>query len=577
MRYQYIPYMVPLIFSAFVSLALGVYLLLIKKSQAKGARLFVIMAFLLTVWSFANAMEMAALDLTTKIFWANMQYIAYCYFPVAWLALCLQITNHDNWIKSKKYLWVAVIPTLIIILAWTDSWHNLIRFDMQLDNSGSFPVIDKEYGPVFFVHATYAYFLDIFAGLLLLRTIFLGNKVYRKQATVLLLGFSFIVIPNLLYVLGLSPVERIDITPIFFAPAGLITAWGIFRFNLFEVIPVARATVIETMDSGMMVLDLQDRVLDINPAFSKIVGFNASQIINKKVEDVCKHVPELVEVIHDKRLIHSEFPIDINGVSKVYEGLLSPLTDSEGAIFGKLLVIYDITEKKMAEHMFAKQQWKLAVTVERERMAKDMHDNLSQILSFINIQAQGIRQELRNAGVDIGTDKLDKLVKVTQSAHQDIRAYIRDARSLAAVETNFMLVLTKEIMWFEEQTGLKIELDITHGFTGEELKLETRSHLLYIIKEALNNIRKHAVAEHVKIVLSMTQEQLLVLVEDDGIGFDIKRDVLAGSLGIEIMQERAKKMGSKISIQSTTGQGTKVKVLISMKKGSEMIDETHAS
>jgi len=149
----------------------------------------------------------------------------------------------------------------------------------------------------------------------------------------------------------------------------------------------------------------------------------------------------------------------MSGVSKAYKVLLSPLTDSKGMLIGRLAVTYDITEKKQAQQEHLQQQWKLAVIEERERLARDMHDNLGQVLGFINLQAQGIRQELINAGIKTGTLKLDKLVDVAQSTHREIREYIRNVRSSDSMENNFMVTLAKDIMSFEEQTDLKIELD----------------------------------------------------------------------------------------------------------------------
>jgi signal transduction histidine kinase len=111
-------------------------------------------------------------------------------------------------------------------------------------------------------------------------------------------------------------------------------------------------------------------------------------------------------------------------------------------VSGRLAVIYEITEKKRAQQEFIKQQWKLATVEERERMARDLHDNLGQVLGFINLQAQGIRQELINAGIEKVSPKLDRLVAVTQTAHTEIREYIRNIRNSANMDKDFITALT---------------------------------------------------------------------------------------------------------------------------------------
>ncbi|MEW9123609.1 MAG: histidine kinase N-terminal 7TM domain-containing protein [Thermotaleaceae bacterium] len=558
MEYQYIPYIWPLILSGCITLSLGVHAML-RRRKAKGANSFILSMVVITIWSFANGLEMAGTTFYSKLFWANIQYIAYCYSPVTLMFLCLEFTGYDRWIRNGRALWLAVIPTLIIILVWTDGLHGLIRYDMHMDYSGSFPVISKKYGPAFFIHAFYSQLLNIMAWILLIKAVFFKNTVYRKQALSLFFGLSLIVIPNILYISGLSPVKRFDITPIFFGPAGLIAFWGIFRYKLFDVIPVARATVIETMDAGVIVLDLQDRVLDINPAFEKIVGYTASRAATRPVEEVCGEIPELLGACKDRHVSQTEFSIHTGEKQRVYEVMLFPLNGRKGALIGRLAVIYEITEKKQVQKAFLEQQWTLAVIEERERMARDMHDDLGQVLGFISLQAQGIKQELKNAGNNSVSDELEKLAHAAQSAHRDIREYIHSVRNEKHREKDFITALKKELSSFEKQTGLRVRLEIPGELTMEEFMPNTRIHILNIVKEALNNIRKHAEAHHTGIIFLLEEDQLCITIEDDGRGFDVNHqdNSINGKFGLNIMRERAAEIGAAIEINSTVGKGSR--------------------
>lgn len=566
--FQYIPYIWPLIASALISLSLAIFALF-RRKNVKGSTYFILLMFLVTLWSGGNALEMSGTDLSTKLFWANLQYIAYAYSPVMLLALSMEFTGYDRWIRNKKtLLWVAVLPTIIILLVWTDRHYGLIRYDIHLDYSGSFPVIAKKYGPVFFIYIFYVYLLNFIAWLFLTVTVFSKRGVYQKQAIALLLGYSITFIPNITYVLGLGPIKRFDITPTLFGLSGLSIAWGMFRFKLFDVVPVARATVIETMDAGVMVLDLQDRVLDINTAFKKMVNYPASRLYTKTVEEVCAGIPDLVSACIDRSITQREFCLNTHGLSKVYELFVSPITNKRGSVIGRLILTYDITEKQLAQQEYLRHQWKLAVTEERERQARDMHDNLGQVLGFINMQAQGIRQELKNAGVEIASLKLNRLVETTQAAHTEIREYIRNTMSAATIEKDFIAALTKDILNFEEQTGLKIALNMPIGFAWEELEPGTRINILNILKEALNNIRKHAGAANVNISFALDREQLCASVEDDGKGFDVERhdNTRKTKFGLNIMRERASEIGAQINIKSTTGKGSRIELLLPLEK-----------
>lgn len=566
MNFQFIPYAGLLIASSCASLSLGIYSLL-KQRKTKGVVSFILSMMVVTIWSSANALEMAATDLDTKIFWANMQYFAYCFSPLTLLAMCMQFTGYDDWIKTRKILWLAVLPAIIVILVWTNSYHGLIRYNIHLDYNGSFPVIAKEYGPAFYVHITYAHLLNFTSIILLSRAVFFKNTVYSKQAVALLIGVGLIVLPNILYIIGLSPIERFDITPVFFGPAGLIIAWGIFRYKLFDLIPIARATVIENMEAGVMVLDLQDRIIDINPAFEKLLGLQSSLISSQSIREI-DIMPEQVKACTDQGISQREFSILSNGVLKVYEVLRSPLTDNKGNLLGRLIVAYDISEKKQAEEEFLNQQWKLAVSEERERLARDMHDNLGQVLGFINFQAQGICQELANSGITIGTEKLERLVKVTQSAHEEIRSYIHSVRNSSFVEKDFRAALMEDIARFEEQTGLAIEAKFPENFTGEEMEPLARINFRHIAKEALHNIQKHAEAGKVRIIVERSAGQLCATIQDDGKGFNPveHKQGTKSSFGLDIMRERAAVMGARIYIDSVLGRGTKVRLCVPIKE-----------
>ena len=577
MQFQYIPYIWSLIGSACMTLFLGIYELLVGK-KANGITCFVLSMFVVTIWSSCNALEMSSLDFSTKLFWANMQYFAYCYSPVTLLALCMQFTGYDEWVNNKRVLWFAVIPTIIIVLVWTDGLHGLMRYDMNIDDSGLFPVITKKYGPAFYIHAAYSYILNITACVLLIRRISIKNVVYRRQALALLVGMSFIIVPNIMYILGISVVKKFDITPVFFGPAALIMSWGIFRYKMFDLVPLARTTVIETMNAGVIVIDLQERILDVNPAFEKILGKEASKIYTRTVGEACSNIPELVRACVDRSVANAEFSIENNHIQKVYEVLLSPLTYKNGILIGRLAMIYEITEKKQAEQEFLKQQRKLAVVKERERITRDMHDNLGQVLGFINLQAQGIRQEIVSSGVEIAVGSIDKLIEVTQSAHNEIREYIRNIRNINSMEKNLFIAIEKYITDFRVQTGIYVEHNIPIGFDGEGFEINVMVNLLNIVKEALNNIRKHAQATQVKIYYYLHGGHLSIIIEDNGKGFeaDASPNSEGNKFGLNIMRERAAEIGAEIYIESVIGKGSRVTLRVPVRKGGGNKNEVDA-
>jgi PAS domain S-box-containing protein len=322
------------------------------------------------------------------------------------------------------------------------------------------------------------------------------------------------------------------------------------------------------MDAGVMVLDLQGRILDINPAFEKITGTSAKQASAREAEEVCHDIPELAIACGDRNATHTEFSIQTGGV-KIYEALLSPLTDSKGSLMGGLAVVYEITEKKKAQQRYLEQQRKLAAACEKERMARDLHDNLGQVLGFINLQAQGIRQELVNAGNDTVNGKLDRLVEVTEAAHDEIRAYIKSARSISASDYDFLESLQNDILHFEERSGITTELNTNLDLADIDLQPQVQLHLLSIAKEALNNIQKHSCADHVKLTFLLGKDSLLLSIEDNGKGFAAENNKAGKTFGLSIMKERAAEIGAELTVESEPGKGTTFKVILPLTASGE--------
>ncbi len=568
MRYQYVPYVWLLLASALMSGALGIYALWRRRS-ARGARSFALSMGLVTLWSLCNALEMSSIDLSTKLFWANMQYFAYCFSPVTLLVICLQFTGHEKLVQERKLWWLIAIPAIIALLVWTDGWHGLVRRDIHLEVIGAFPVIAKQYGPAFFVHAAYAHALNFAAWLLLARAVFRQQPIYRRQAAALLAGVSLTIIPNILYVFGVSPVQRFDLTPVFFGPAGLLIAWGIFRYRMLDLVPLARSTVIETMKAGVIVLDLEGRVLDINPAAGRILGCATNQATTRHVREISVGIPELAAACLDRGSFQIEFSLESPDARPIYEALLSPLQDGRGAPIGRLVVVHEVTDQKLAQAALLEQQRRLAATEEREKLARNLHDDLGQVLGFVSLQAQGIRQELVKAGVTIGLTRIDRLVEAAQLAHQEIREYVHDARSSAAGEQGFVATLRQSIAAFERQSEATVRLTLPPGFSGDVLAPAVRTNLQYVLKEALNNVRKHAQARSVLLSLALSPGILQIDVEDDGRGFDPERARAhaCGGLGLGIMRERINEIGGTIEFLSTAGNGTHIVLRVPTQKG----------
>lgn len=563
MKYQYVPIIWWLFAATIITLFLGIYAI-VRRRDAKGADTFAIAMLLGSIWTIFNALNISGATLETKIFWNNMVYIPCGFTPVVFLALCMQFTGYEAWLKTKKILLLIVPPAVFCLIKWTDVTYGLIHSNMHLAYYGPYLCMDNTYGPVFYIDIAYTFLISAASLILLVRALFFQNTIYRRQALALLV---MMLIPHIFYITQLPFVNAnavpYDLTSLTFAPGGLIMTWALFGLKLFDLVPVARATVVETMETGVMVLDMQGRIIDINPAFLKILGLPPSTVTGQSIEVVCP-IPDLLAACLDSNTVEEEILIESGEIMGNFEFLFSPLTDNHGKLIGRLVMCYDITEKRKAQQYHLQQQARLMVIEEQERIARDLHDNLGQLLAFISMQAQGVRQEFIDAGVEIASDNLDKLVGVTQTAHAEVRAYIKNARKLVLIEKDFISALDNEIETFQRLCDIEITTDIPRGFTGQDLSPHTKVNIINIVKEALNNVVKHARAQSVMVSIFTEPGVMGITVKDDGQGFDVneKSDSSREKYGLRIMKERAEEIGAQIDIKSDKEIGTRVSLQV---------------
>ncbi len=552
MPYQFVPYNILLLLSALITSALGIYGY--RHRAAPGTKAFVFGMFIGTLWSVANAMEISALTLEHKLFWANIQYFAYALAPVTWTVMVLQVSEKAHWVTKKNILLLLIIPAITFSLVWMDQIYGFVRHDIYLDITGLQPVIAKKYSPWFWVHFAQAYFLNFFSLFVLLRTVFLKTTRYRTQSFLLLIGTGMIAVVNLAYIMGIHFIQY-DISPLVFSLSGAIIALGIFRFQLFNLVPIARNKVIEAMQNIVIVIDDVDIVVDLNPAAVELFTRNKSQnLVGKPLYQLSEEIAAIVN--RKDRLIQQEFQSGCSGLR--YEILMSRIMNNKGVLMGNVIVMNDITELRQAQEELNSEQRELAVMTERDRLAKDLHDNLGQIFSFAGIQIQAAQLERSRGNQELADKYIERLKEIIDEAHNEMRDYVHNTYIDEYRKNSIKNLIMKQISIFINNSGYFSRKDIILNLADCEFPVEVKVHMLNIVKEALNNIMKHACATSVKISLDADGTFYELVIEDNGIGFVRDQSYSKGSgSGLCIMDERARLLGGIMKIDSVLGQYTK--------------------
>jgi signal transduction histidine kinase len=208
-------------------------------------------------------------------------------------------------------------------------------------------------------------------------------------------------------------------------------------------------------------------------------------------------------------------------------------------------------------HLHA-QAAEIATARERLRIAHEMHDGLAQVLGYVNTKVQAAKQYLRRGMSDEAGSQLDELAVSARQAYSDVREAIVGLRTLPGSDRTLKTVLGEFLHQWKEQSGVSTELMI-----DADLRLQTSVELqiVRIIQESLTNVRKHARATTVRVDVHKRNDQLVVNISDDGLGFNPEVTTRGEfpKFGLTTMRERASSIGGSLHIDSAPGSGTAIR------------------
>jgi signal transduction histidine kinase len=210
-----------------------------------------------------------------------------------------------------------------------------------------------------------------------------------------------------------------------------------------------------------------------------------------------------------------------------------------------------------------------AIRDERQRIARELHDGLAQILGYVNTKAMAVRLYLANAQPDAARQQLEQLEQAARQVLLDARQAILGLRLTADAQVDFPAALRGTAAHFSQLSGLAVHVDIPPETEHVRLAVGAELELLRIVQEALSNIRKHAAVEAARVELRLTGDDLEVSVADEGAGFDTEEGASEGSehFGLESMRQRARAIGADLTVASEPGGGTRVTVRLTSGEG----------
>lgn len=325
-----------------------------RQRPKPGATPFAAMMGAGTWWVVTSAIGLFTLDSGRRILLHNLEWVGPALLPPAWLVFALEYTSREEYVSRRMLAALGVVPLATLLLLATNDAHNLLYADRAVRQYGDITLVDAQRGPWFWVFITYAYTLLAAGTFHVIQLAVSSRSLYRGQAAALLVTVLAPWAGNLIYATDYLPVALLmgsdlsltnfDPTPFMFVISGAAGLAALSQFRFLDAVPVssrvARDSVVQSMDDGVVVVDDDDTVIDCNPRAADILDCSRETAVEQPASALLPVYGDLNG--EDTQTVEIERP---DGV-RYYELSETDLGSTVDGTAGRIVSIHDVTDRR---------------------------------------------------------------------------------------------------------------------------------------------------------------------------------------------------------------------------------------
>lgn len=289
------------------------------------------------IWSVFGLAFYVSTDFEFRRYWLSIRAVGSSILPAAWFVMAVQYTGRRRLLS--RWVWLLLITEAVVYISLnlSNDWHGLIRSNERLVFSGGNPFNYSIVKPLFWVHAAFIYSLIALGTLILVQFLNQSHGFFRWQIGVALGG---LILPATAQFLSLTGTVSADLTGVGFLAAGVGFAFSVYRFGLLDLVPIARSAIAENMEDGVVVLDRDQRVVDLNPAAQAMLSASHAEIMGQPTPSV------LGPVLSGDQDIKTITIASVDGAGRAYiEVRVTDIDAGKGTPGGTLVVLRDVSER----------------------------------------------------------------------------------------------------------------------------------------------------------------------------------------------------------------------------------------
>ena len=339
--WQFTPIAYLYLIAAASALYLGVYAYQLR--PVRGTNYFCLLSISVSIWTLGYILGLLNTSLSGKLLFLRLEYLGIIATNIFWLLFIITYIYHNHWLTKTTLTLLSIIPIITYIQILTVEQHTFFYRVYETTTVDNLVVTHKVYGTGFILWTIYAYTTFFIGEMLLIWSIFRMPDQFRKQAIPIVFIVAMAMVPNFLYITNSNPIAPYDPTPLPFVISSILFVLMIRHYGFLNIVPVAHNLIFKNVNSGIIILDEYQRIIDINAIATNIINSTQQDILGKPLTNFFPEIKNHIQAENQKS------NIEITKDEQTYELQATPLSYHKRESAGQILMLYNVTARTLLE------------------------------------------------------------------------------------------------------------------------------------------------------------------------------------------------------------------------------------
>lgn len=566
-----------LFLATIINICLAIYSLVFRKNSL--SYIFAAYSIAIGFYTLGYALELSSSTLLEIKSWLKVEYMGISFLPTIWMLLVLQYVGKENILRKRYLVAMYGFSFITLLLHFTNDYHHLFYKAVSLDTTSEHVLVSLTKGVWYWFHQAYANLTTLVGSILLIQMFFSASKAYRKQTSIMLLSSFVPWVFYLVYITGHSP-HNIDLIAIGLTISCVIYAIGLFRYSLFEFVPLALENVFENMEDAVIIIDRNNNVANFNKSAIQLFPILNRPNNSRSIKAILSEYTQLYNLSATKIKQVIDIEVEIDNEIKYYHTRITTISGGNKKAIGQIIILTDITEKKKA----------LDKLIENESRLKELVATKDKFFSIIAHDLMnpfnalfGYGQLLKNSLEEKSYSEAINYTEIINNSSKQVYSLLQNLLIWSRAQTGNMRFIAENVNinhLITEVYGLlnsvahskKISVSID---APEDIEVPADFNMLNaVLRNLVSNAIKFTDRNgSIRIKAYTENDYIIVCVSDTGVGiekenlkniFSIGQSVSSKGtenetgtgLGLIICKEFIEMHRGKVWVESTPGKGS---------------------